>query len=142
MSGMSGLARPLLKESAAMRHLIFATGIALVVPACESGPGELADPPVLLVTSPMRSLIQDHAGAITVTGTVTPSDKGAPIKSVMVNNVPAVVAADGSFNAVITVPEGASLIQTVATGKDGGTATDTRSVEAGQLRAPGSNIEN
>jgi glucodextranase-like protein len=122
-----------------MRNLLV---VSLLASACTSAPALLADPPVLHVTSPERSLIQDHAGAVTVTGTVAPSDKGAAIQTVMVNGVAAVVGTDGSFSAVVNVPAGATLIHTEATDVAGGKATDTRSVEAGELRAPGAMVEN
>src|SRR5512135_928788 len=115
-----------------MRNLLLATGLTLLASACTDGPAPLAPPPVLKVTSPARSLIQDHAGQITVTGTVAPGVKGAPVQKVMVNDVAAVVNADGTFSAVVTVKPGATLIHTEATDAGGGVATDTRSVEAGQ----------
>jgi hypothetical protein len=124
-----------------MRNLMtFATGLGLLVAACDSGPGQLPDPPVLKVTSPTRSLMQDHAGIMTVSGTVAPADDGSPVSTVTVNGVPAVVGTDGSFNAIVDVPPGASFIHTEATTAKGGKATDTRSVEAGTLEVPGANI--
>ncbi len=111
----------------------------LLVAAC-SGPTELADPPVLLVTSPARSLIQDHAGKVTVTGTVTPNAEGTPISKVAVNNIPATVNADGSFSVDVDVKQGALLLHTEALDANGGKAQDTRSVEAGELRAQSANI--
>lgn len=108
--------------------------------ACTSGPGELADPPALTITSPARSLIQDHAGKVTVTGTVTPNVEGTPIATVSVNNIPATVAADGSFSVDVSVKPGAMLLHTEALDANGGKATDTRSVEAGDLRPQGANI--
>jgi hypothetical protein len=123
-----------------MRNLLIAT--SLLASACTSGPGTPAEPPVLQVTSPERSLIQDHAGQLVVTGTVAPNDKGVAVSKVMVNNVPAVVGADGSWTAVLDIKPGATLIHTEATGVDGGVATDTRSVEAGELRAQGAQIDN
>jgi hypothetical protein len=125
-----------------MRNLFLATGLTLLASACTSGPALVPDPPVLKVTSPERSLIQDHAGQITVTGTVAPNDKGIVVQKVMVNDVAAVVNADGSFSAVVTVKPGATLIHTEATDAAGGKATDTRSVEAGELRAQGSVVQN
>src|SRR5690242_20668227 len=127
-----------------MRTSLLAIGLAAValLPACDGAAKPLPDPPMLKVTSPQRSLIQDHAGMLLVTGTVTPNTAGVPVSKVLVNNVPAIVNPDGSWSAPIQVPAGASLIQTVATDDAGGQATDTRSVEAGELRAPGSNIEN
>jgi hypothetical protein len=123
-----------------MRNLLIAT--SLLASACTSGPGTPKEPPVLKVTSPERSLIQDHAGQLVVTGTVAPNSKGIAVQKVMVNNVPATVGADGSFTAVIDVKPGATLIHTEATDAEGGKATDTRSVEAGELRAPGAEIDN
>ena len=124
-----------------MRNLFtFATGLGLLVAACDSGPGQLPDPPVLQVTTPTRSLMQDHAGIMTVSGTVGAADDGSPVASVTVNGTPAVVGTDGSFTAIVDVPPGASFIHTEATTAKGGKATDTRSVEAGTLMTPGSNI--
>jgi hypothetical protein len=123
-----------------MRNLLIAT--SLLASACTSGPGVPTEPPVLKVTSPERSLIQDHAGQLVVTGTVAPGVTKAAVSKVMVNNVAATVGADGSFTAVVNVAPGATLIHTEATAADGGKATDTRSVEAGELRAPGAEIDN
>jgi hypothetical protein len=125
-----------------MRNLFIATGISLLAVACTDGVQPLPDPPVLKVTSPARSLIQDHAGLVTVTGTVAPNPAGAEVNKVMVNNVAATVNADGTFSAIVNIKPGATLIHTEATDVAGGKAEDTRSVEAGQLRATGSNVEN
>jgi hypothetical protein len=92
------------------------------------------------VTSPARSLIQDHAGQIMVTGTVQPNAEGDPIDKVLVNNVAATVDAGGAFHAVIDLGAGATLIETVARDVRGSTATDTRAVHAGALRPIGTNI--
>lgn len=98
-----------------------------------------ADPPVLQVTSPQRSAIfEDVDGAVTVTGRATPNSSGSAIDSVAVNGTKATLAGDGSFTATIRVPLGGSLIQTVATSEDGGVATDTRAVAAGERRLSGS----
>jgi hypothetical protein len=94
------------------------------------------------VTSPARSLIQDHAGKITVSGTVAPNPAGVPVSKVMVNNVAATVNADGTFSTQVDVKPGATLLHTEAVDDKGGKATDTRSVEAGQLRAQGTDVEN
>ena len=136
------LASRLLKQPAAMRNLLLATGLTLLASACTSSPDQLPDPPVLKITSPQRSLIQDHAGKIMVTGTVAPNPAGTPVKAVLVNNVAAAVNADGTFSASIDIKPGATLIHTEATDNGGGKATDTRSVEAGELRPPGANIQN
>jgi hypothetical protein len=125
-----------------MRNLLLATSFALLASACNDEVGALKEPPVLKVTSPQRSFIRDHAGSLLVTGTVAPSIEGTPVDKVMVNGVAATVGADGSWTATIDVKAGATLIVTEATDKEGGKATDTRSIEAGELRMPGANIEN
>jgi|HubBroStandDraft_6_1064221.scaffolds.fasta_scaffold72973_3 hypothetical protein len=125
-----------------MRNLFLLTGLSLLASACNGGPSQMQDPPVLTVTSPQRSLIQSAAGTVTVTGTVTPNEQGTPIASVMVNNVAATVGSDGSFSVNVQVEEGATLLQTVALDTSNNQATDTRSVEAGALHAPGSMISN
>ena len=122
-----------------MRHFAFASG-ALALAACAGGPKDIPPPPTVTVTSPARSLVQNNAGNLTVTGTVTPNEEDTPITSVMVNNVAATVNG-AAWTASIEIEPGASLIHTVATDADGGTATDTRSVEAGELRPPGANID-
>lgn len=109
--------------------------------ACMVG-GEHADPPLLRVTSPQRSLVQDHTGSLVVTGTVAPNPTGAAVDSVTVNGARAAINADGTFTATIDIPAGATLVHTVATDAAGGVVTDTRSVEAGERRAPGSSIHN
>lgn len=125
-----------------MRNLLSAVGLTLLASACTSSPNQLPDPPVLTITSPQRSLIQDHAGMMLVAGTVTPNPAGVPVKSVMVNNVAATVNVDGTFSAAIQIQPGATLLHTEATDQNGGKATDTRSIEAGNLHAAGSNIAN
>ena len=123
-----------------MRNLTLLVGTLSLVSACTGGPSAPQDPPGLTITSPQRSLIQNAAGIVTVTGTVTPNAEGTPIQSVMVNNVGANVNADGTFSVNVQVEEGATLLHTVATDTNNDTATDTRSVEAGALHASGSMI--
>jgi len=127
-----------------MRNFILASTLLLSsAVGCSDEIAPLPEPPVLKVTSPARSTIREGAGQVVVQGTVSMNaDRQSPIKSVKVNGVAAVVGADGSFQATINVEPGATLIHTEAVDDGGGTATDTRSIEAGQLRAPGSNIEN
>jgi hypothetical protein len=127
-----------------MRNLlILSCGLALLVSAaaCDgTGPAAASEPPVLKITSPVRSLVQDHAGQLLVSGTVSPNAKGDPIEKVLVNNVQATVDASGAFHAVVDVGEGATLIETVARDAAGAAATDTRAVQAGALRPVGTNI--
>lgn len=126
-----------------MRNLVLATSLlATAAAACNDSPPEIKDPPVLKVTSPKRSLIQNHAGLLQVTGTVTPNEESAePIEKVLVNGVQATLAADGSFSAMVDIKAGATLITTQARDKAGALAEDTRAVQAGELRPVGSNIE-
>ena len=125
-----------------MRNLLaLASGLTLLV-ACDSGPGALPVPPTLKVTSPARSTVQNGAGNVTVSGVVTPNTDGTPVSGVTVNNVAAVVdTTSGNFQATIQVEPGATLIHTEATDANGGKASDTRVIEAGELRAPGANID-
>lgn len=98
-------------------------------------------PPVVTVSSPQRGLVQSDAGQIVVKGTALPGPTGARVTKVKVNDVPAMLAADGSFTAVVDVSAGAMLLETVATSEEGASATDARAVQVGQLRPVGSNIE-
>ncbi|MBA3391002.1 MAG: hypothetical protein H0T89_00070 [Deltaproteobacteria bacterium] len=125
-----------------MRNLLtITTGLLLVTAACDGAPGAIPEPPILKITSPQRSLIQNGAGQIMVTGTVTPNADGDAISKVLVNNVAANVNADGSFQATIQVQPGATLIHTVATAVNGVEAKDTRAIHAGDLRPNGTTID-
>lgn len=144
MTDPSLMALRLLSKAPAMRNLLsISTGLTLlaIVVGCESGPGEAKQPPVLTVTSPARSLIRGQAGQLTVSGTALPNDRGDAVAKVLVNDVPATLGPDGSFSAVIDVPQGATLIHTVASDVNGTAASDTRSVQAGPLHPVGSNID-
>jgi hypothetical protein len=115
--------------------------IGLVLAATAVACGGQAPPPVLTVTSPARGLIQSGTGQITVTGTATPGPSGERVAAVKVNGVAAKLGVDGSFTATIDAPKGAMLLKTVATTDDGGSATDTRAVQSGQLRKVGTGID-
>jgi len=128
-----------------MRTFLLTTGLSLLatVSACTDTASELKDPPVLRVTSPQRSVIQDRAGLVRVTGTVTPNEiSGEVVEKVLVNNIQATVSADGTFTAMVEVKPGATLIHTTARDAAGQEASDTRAVQAGELRPVGANIEN
>lgn len=127
-----------------MRNLLtIATGICslLAAVACDGGAAAYKPPPELIVTSPQRSLLRPEAGTLTVTGTATPNENGDPVEKVLVNDVQATVDASGAFTATIMVPAGATLIRTVARDANGGEASDTRAVHAGEQRDAGANIE-
>ncbi|MEZ4365409.1 MAG: hypothetical protein R2939_03865 [Kofleriaceae bacterium] len=105
--------------------------------ACASDDGPSGPAPTLQVTSPERGTVRDHLGTIEVRGQVAPGEAGgAAVESVMVNGVPAALAADGSFTATIAARPGATLIETVATDTSGTVATDTRTMLAGTLITP------
>lgn len=103
--------------------------------------GELPPPPNLLVTSPERGLIQNGAGMVTVKGTAEPGADGAAVRKVTINGTQATLDADGSFTAVVAVPEGATLLETIAISAEGGQAIDARAVHVGELRPVGSRID-
>jgi hypothetical protein len=102
---------------------------------------ELPPPPELSVTSPKRGLIQSDAGQVVVEGTAQPGPSGSPVTKVMVNDMPVKLAADGSFTAVVAVPAGAMLLETVAVSEEGGKAIDARAMHVGQLRPTGTRID-
>jgi hypothetical protein len=98
-------------------------------------------PPVVKVTTPQRGMVQSSAGQVIVKGIATPGPSGSPVAKVTVNKTRAALEADGSFTAVIDVPPGALLLETVATSEEGSSATDARAIHVGELRPVGSNIE-
>jgi hypothetical protein len=104
--------------------------LVMFATACDVAP---APPPRLTVTSPQRGLVQSEVGRILVTGTAVPGAGGESVTKVTVNNVNATLAADGTFSALVDVPAGATLLQTVATNDGGSAATDARAVQVGQL---------
>jgi hypothetical protein len=125
-----------------MRNLLKLASLSLIasVAACTSSPAEMKDPPMLKVTSPERSLMKEGAGMIEVRGEVGPNIHGDAVQKVMVNGVQATMTEGGQFVAQIQVKPGATLIQTEAIDVEGGKATDTRAVAAGELRGPGAMI--
>lgn len=115
-----------------MRNLLVAAGLSLVTVACATEREPEPVPPGLTVTTPARGTIRGSLGTIEVRGQTSPSEvTGAPIESVTVNGVPAALAPDGSFVAVVGARPGATMLQTVATDADGVQATDTRTMLAG-----------
>jgi hypothetical protein len=123
-----------------MRNVLPSLVFLLAATACESGPARANEPPVLKVMSPARSLVQDRAGQLLVSGTAFPNSHGDPIDKVMINDVQATLEADGSFRALIDIRPGATLIETIAHDRRGATASDTRAVHAGSLRPVGTTI--
>lgn len=123
----------------AMRTLAISTGLLLLATAaaCKAP----VPPPVLKVTSPVRSMVQREAGPILVTGTATPGTQGDRVVKVVVNQVEATLRPDGAFTAMLDAPRGAMLLETVATSDSGASASDMRAVQTGQLRPVGTGID-
>ena len=120
------------------RPLALVVFLLFLLAACM---GELPPPPNLLVTSPERGLIQNGAGMVTVKGTAEPGSDGAAVRKVTINGTVATLASDGSFSAVVAVPEGATLLETIAISAEGGQAIDARAVHVGELRPVGTGID-
>ena len=87
-------------------------------------------PPVVEVQTPERGTVSGD-GSVTVTGRT--SDAESAVVQVTVNGTVATLAADGSFQATLTLSEGITLLETVATDQGGNTATDARAVLSGNL---------
>ncbi|HUS30251.1 MAG TPA: hypothetical protein VMZ53_17205 [Kofleriaceae bacterium] len=124
-----------------MRNAIQTSSLLLVIAtvvACTAAPPPA---PSLTVTSPERGMLQNSAGPVMVKGTALPGDDGAAVTSVKVNGTRASVGADGSFSVVVDAPPGALLLETVATSSEGGTVTDARAVQTGEVRAVGTSVE-
>jgi len=115
-------------------------GLLLLATMAACG-GPPPPPPLLTITSPQRGLVQSDTKQLTVTGTVQPGTLGTNVTKVTVNNVAATLKPDGSFVAVVDAAQGAMLLKTTASADDGGSATDTRAVQSGELHPVGSEIE-
>jgi len=120
--------------------LSISTGLLFVATAVACT-GASPPPPILTVTSPARGLVQSEAGQLTVTGSAMPGTDGHRVAKVIVNHVAATLRPDGSFTATLDAPNGAMLLETVATSDNGGSASDTRAVQTGQLRPVGAAID-
>ena len=126
-----------------MRHAqaVFHCTLVLLLTTMVACVGEMPPPPLLEVTSPQRGMVRGEASRVTVQGRALPSPNGDRVAKVTVNKTPATLAADGSFTAVVDLPPGAMLLETVAITEEGGSATDARAVQVGELRAVGTKIE-
>ncbi len=126
-----------------MRHAqaVSRSALLLFLTTTTACVGEMPPPPKLTVTSPQRGMVQSGAGHVEVKGIAAPGPDGSAIAKVTVNKVVATLATDGSFSAVVDLPDGAMLLETVAYSAEGGAATDARAVQVGQLRPVGTTIE-
>ncbi len=95
-----------------------------------NGPAIDPNAPRVHITSPARGTVAGDVHAVTVTGTAT-DDVG--VTSVTVNDVPAVIAADGTWTAVVPVVPGTNLLHAVASDAQGNAGKESRAVVAGPM---------
>jgi hypothetical protein len=116
-----------------MRNTLF-TLIALT--ACSDhaydpdGPAIDPNAPVVHITSPDRGSIQGDVHTVVVTGTATDD---TAVASVTVNDVPAAVAADGTWTVTVPVVAGTNLLHAVALDAQNNAGKESRSVVAGPM---------
>jgi hypothetical protein len=111
--------------------------VALVgTAACSDNPYDPGAPafdpnaPRVHITSPKRGTIAGDVQTVTVTGTVTTKNT---IDSVMVDDMPATVAADGSFSVTVPVQPGTFLLHAVAKDTAGNSGKESRAVVVGPM---------
>jgi len=85
--------------------------------------------PRVHITSPTRGTNAGDVKTLTVTGTA--SDDSGEIASVTVNDVPASLAADGTWTAQVTLAPGTNLLHAIAKDKQGNQGKESRAVVAG-----------
>jgi hypothetical protein len=110
--------------------LLIVQGACAGVPAGQDDEPIDIDDPVLIVESPARGKMGEN-GNVVVSGTAT--DEGLGIESVTVNGQPAELAPDGTFSARLSLPEGMSFIETIATDRAGNSVNDIRAALTGQF---------
>jgi hypothetical protein len=103
--------------------------------------GPAADPnaPTIHITTPARGSFAGDVQTVTVTGTAT--DDHAVV-SVTVNDVPATLAADGTWTAVVPVVAGTNLLHAVAKDASNNAGKATRAVVAGPMVPIGTKVPN
>lgn len=87
--------------------------------------------PRVHITSPERGTIAGEAQLMLVRGTV--SDDSGKIASVTVNDMPADVAADGTFTASVPVKPGTNLLHAIAKDEQGNKGEESRAVVTGPM---------
>lgn len=130
-----------------MRNLHLTLGFSLVAAlvACADKPydpnGPAIDPnaPRVHITSPMRGTFAGDVAQLTVTGTAT-DDTG--VVSVTVNDVPATLAADGTWSVTVPVSPGTNLLHAVAKDASNNAGKATRAVVAGPTTALATEVPN
>lgn len=128
-----------------MKKLLTAVALLSLASACaDRGMKDPAvkegDPPSLNVEKPLRGTVLPATAVTLVEGTVF--DAGSGIDTVLVNGEPAFVMDDGRFESYVDLNDGVTLVQVVATDKDGNESVDTRAVLQGTFVPPETAVEN
>jgi hypothetical protein len=88
--------------------------------------------PRVHITTPERGTIAGDVHTVTVTGTATDD---TAVASVTVNDVPATLAADGTWTATVPVKAGTNLLHAIAKDAQGNAGKESRAVVAGPMVA-------
>ena len=86
--------------------------------------------PRVHITTPERGTIAGDVHTVTVTGTATDD---TAVASVTVNDVPATLAADGTWTATVPVKAGTNLLHAIAKDAQGNAGKESRAVVAGPM---------
>jgi hypothetical protein len=119
-----------------MRHITTLALITFGLAACAdnaydpNAPAIDPNAPRVRITSPVRGTIAGNVQTVTVKGTAT-DDSG--VASVTVNDVPATLAADGTFTAEVPVKPGTNLLHAIARDTEGNAGKESRAVVAGPM---------
>src|SRR4051812_39442018 len=89
------------------------------------------NPPRVHITSPARGTFAGDVHSVVVRGTVSDDTR---VASLQVNGVDAVIAADGTWTAMVPVGLGTQLIQAIARDGDGNLGKESRAVVVGPLQ--------
>lgn len=125
------------------RFGILAALVSLTAAGCDSeyDPDAPAiDPaaPRVHITEPARGTFAGDVSSVVVKGIAT--DDSGVVSSVTINGVPAVVNADGTFQATVPVDAGTNLLHAVAKDAQNNTGKETRAVVAGALEPISSTV--
>lgn len=86
--------------------------------------------PRVHITTPARGTIAGDVHTVTVTGTATDD---TAVAQVTVNDVPATLAADGTWSATVPVTAGTNLLHAIAKDAQGNAGKESRAVVAGPM---------
>ena len=118
-----------------MRSQILATALILVAGACDNAydpdaPAIDPNAPKVHIVTPALGTIAGDVHTVTVSGTSTDD---TAVTSVTVNDVPATLAADGSWTATVPVKAGTNLLHAIAKDAQGNAGKESRAVVAGPM---------